>query len=107
MSSPYHSQSNGKAESAVKIAKSILTKADDPYMALLEWRNTPSSVVDCSPVQRLFSRRTRSLVPQSIRSLRPQTIDGTQVLNLKTKSIERTQQQYNCGAKDLPIINIG
>ena len=107
MSSPYHSQSNGKAESAVKIAKSILTKADDPYMALLEWRNTPSVVVNCSPVQRIFSRRTRSLVPQSIKSLLPQTVNSTQVLSLKTKNTEKTQQRYNSGAKDLPSIKVG
>ena len=45
-SSPYHSQSNGKAESAVKIAKSLLNKARkddaDIYQAILNWRNTPT-----------------------------------------------------------------
>ena len=44
-SSPLHSQSNGKAESAVKIAKNLVKKAKqenkDLQMALLEWRNTP------------------------------------------------------------------
>ena len=43
-SSPYHSQSNGKAESAVKIAKKLIKKCKhdntDLQMALLEWRNT-------------------------------------------------------------------
>ena len=36
-SSPYHSRGNGKAESAVKIAKNILKKSreEDPYIALL------------------------------------------------------------------------
>ena len=44
-SSPLHSQSNGKAESAVKIAKNLVKKAKrenkDLQIALLEWRNTP------------------------------------------------------------------
>ena len=37
-SSPYYSQGNGKAESAVKIAKNILKKSqkEDLYLALLE-----------------------------------------------------------------------
>ena len=35
-SSPYHSQSNGKAESSVKLAKRILMRAADPQLALLE-----------------------------------------------------------------------
>ena len=39
-SSPYHSQSNGKAESSVKLAKRLLKRAVDPRLALLEYRNT-------------------------------------------------------------------
>ena len=60
-SSPLHSQSNGKVESAVKIAKTLLKKAKkgkkDVQMALLEWRNTPDSN-NLSPVRKLMSRRT-------------------------------------------------
>ncbi|KAJ8409988.1 hypothetical protein AAFF_G00210290 [Aldrovandia affinis] len=59
-SSPYNSQSNGKAESAVKIAKTLLKKAaldgGDPWKAVLAWRNTPTEGLDSSPVQRLMSR---------------------------------------------------
>ena len=37
-SSPYHSRSNGKAEAAVKIAKSLPHKDDgDPFLAMLNW----------------------------------------------------------------------
>ena len=52
MSSPYNSQSNGRAESPVKIAKRLFKRSADPYMALLEWRNTPTIdmvVRGCSP----------------------------------------------------------
>ena len=42
-SSPYHSRSNGKAEVAVKIVKSLLRKDDgDPFLAMLNWQNTPT-----------------------------------------------------------------
>ena len=40
-SSPYYSRSNDKAESAVKIAKRLLTKCmsqkEDPWKAILDW----------------------------------------------------------------------
>ena len=53
-SSPTHSQSNGKAESAVKIVKSILKKSqrdgNDKWLAILDWRNAPSEGQSSSPV---------------------------------------------------------
>jgi transposase InsO family protein len=43
-SSPYHQQSNGLLEKYVNIAKNLLDKAKadekDPYIALLDYRNT-------------------------------------------------------------------
>ena len=63
-SSPYHSRGNGKAESAVKIAKNILKKLreEDPYIALLAYRNTPQQGHVYSLAQRLMSRRLRDLI---------------------------------------------
>ncbi|KAL5473908.1 hypothetical protein EMCRGX_G028474 [Ephydatia muelleri] len=56
---PYHSQSNGKVESAIKIVQRLFKQSSDPYMALLEWRNTPTVGLDFSPCQRLL-RSTNS-----------------------------------------------
>lgn len=52
-SSPYYSRGNGKTESAVKIAKNILKKSrhEDPYLALLAYRNTPQQGHTYSPAQ--------------------------------------------------------
>ena len=58
-SSPHHSQGNGKGESAVKEAKTILRKCrvsgSDTFLALLDHRNTPPASVQVSPAQRLFN----------------------------------------------------
>ena len=48
-SSPRNHRSNGKAESAVKIVKGLLTHAkysgQDPYLALLAYRSTPVDLI--------------------------------------------------------------
>ena len=66
-SSPGNSQANGAAEAAVKIAKRMLRKCkaskEDPYIGLLNIRNTPTEGMATSPAQRLFGRRTNTLLP--------------------------------------------
>ncbi|GBN11078.1 hypothetical protein AVEN_145032-1 [Araneus ventricosus] len=73
-SSPYYSK--GKAESAVKIVKSSIKKPtkykDGTWLSILHWRNAPTVNMNSSPVQRLMSRRTRSLLPNSDKLLKPQ-----------------------------------
>ena len=66
-SSPYFPQSNGEVERAVRTIKVLLKKADDPYAALLAYRNTPLHL-GYSPAQLLMSRRLWTSVP-TIRNL--------------------------------------
>ena len=51
--SPRYPQSNGKAENAVKVCKALLKKAradnEDPLLAFLNWRNTPTEGLGTSP----------------------------------------------------------
>ena len=65
--SPGHSQSKGKAESAVKAAKHLINKCvkekSDMHLALLELWNTPIQGMECSPVQLMFQWQTRSTLP--------------------------------------------
>lgn len=59
-SSPGYPKSNGKVENSVKTVKLLIKKAlhaaSDPYLALLDWRNTPTDGVGSSSAQRLFGR---------------------------------------------------
>ena len=52
-SDPHHSQSNGKAESAMKIAKKLTKKTEqegrDLWKAILDWRNTPTKEAGSIP----------------------------------------------------------
>ena len=66
-SSPGNSKANGKAESGMKTAKRLLRKSikagKDPYLAILDYRNTLTQGMVSSPAQRLMSRRTKTLLP--------------------------------------------
>ena len=107
-SSPRYPLSNGKAENAVKIAKSILQKANyarsDPNLALLAYRNAPTEGVGSSPAQRLFERRTRTLLPTSDMLLKPKTERHMQKLEGRKN---REKFYYDRGAKDLKDLKPG
>ena len=108
-SSPYHSQSNGKAESAVKIAKKLMTKAEkdhgDLQLAILDWRNTPTDSSNKSPAQKLHSRRTRTLLPTAESLLVPEVPSNIQeVIELKR---QKAKFYYDRDTKTLPDLQIG
>ena len=48
----------------------------DPWLALLQYRHTPTEGVMSSPAQRLMSRRTKIMVPVSATLLYPQVVKG-------------------------------
>ncbi|XP_058840279.1 uncharacterized protein K02A2.6-like [Topomyia yanbarensis] len=104
-SSPYHQQANGKAESAVKIAKKLIKKADDSkqdfWLMLLNWRNTPNKL-GSSPVSRLFSRSTRCEVPMSAKNLMPCTVPN--VPEAIQANRRRVKYQYDKSTRQLPSL---
>ena len=111
-SSPGHPQANGKAESAVKAAKRMLKKCQksgsDMYLALLEIRNTPNQGMESSPVQRLFNRRTRSLIPMTENLLAPRGKEHLKLDNLQLKhNKEKQAATYNRTARDLSVLRHG
>ena len=111
-SSPGHQRANGKAESAVKAAKLMFTKSRvskiDPYIALLETRNTPTQHVGTSPAQRFLNRRTRSLLPVTSRLLSPRGEAYLDRDREKLISLQKKQaRDHDKNAKDLPTLEEG
>ena len=104
-SSPYYSRANGKAESAVKIAKNILKKSrhEDPYLVLLAYRNTPQQGCSYSPAQRLMSRR---LITASYLLLRADLFrrQRCQVWYSKTLQIGDEKQRRSTMTASAPLI---
>ena len=69
-SSPYHAQSNGLVEAAVKNTKTLQKKKmaranQDQWLRFLDYRNTPTEGMNSSPVQRLMSKRIKTMLPIS------------------------------------------
>ena len=77
--SPYHPQATGLAERTVQTVKNLLMKAHtegrDPYISILEYRNTPVDQIG-SPAQLLMSRRLRSVISTTKSLLQPKVIDN-------------------------------
>lgn len=89
-SSPYFPRSNGLAERYVQEAKNLLQKCmdenSDVQLALLHHRNTPRGTLG-SPVQRLMSRRTKTLLPTTNKLLQPK------VMKEVTKKLEEKKNR--------------
>jgi transposase InsO family protein len=108
-SSPNYPQSNGRVENAIKTAKRLMKKAKeagtDFYIALLDWRNTPTEGLESSPVQRLFGRRTRTLMPTASALLMPKVPHDVRDKLLQRK--ERQTKYYDRNVKELPPLKQG
>ncbi|XP_046348751.2 uncharacterized protein K02A2.6-like [Haliotis rufescens] len=73
-SSPLYPRSNGEAERAVQSCKNMLRKADDPYLAMLEYRSTPVSG-GLSPSELLMGRKLRTSLPCHPTQLQSKHVD--------------------------------
>ena len=105
-SSPYHPKSNGRAEAAIKVAESMLKKADDS--AMLNYRNTPPQGHTYSPAQRMFLRRTRTTLPTTDQLLAPAMINFSVVEAdiLKKRRDSKAYYDKSASIEQRPI-NIG
>ena len=104
--SPRYPKGNGKVENAVGAAKRLMKKAkknsSDAYLALLDYRNTPTQGLDASPAQRLMSRRTKTLLATTKSLLVPEVTMRQHQKLLANK--QRQAKYYNNAAHDLPAL---
>ena len=107
--SPYHPRSNGKVESAVKTAKGLMRKAAhsgaDVWLGVLEYRNTPTQGFDSSPAERLFSRRTRTILPAKPSTLQAKVQEATASKLCHSQEVQA--KAYNRGSKELRDLKVG
>ena len=109
-SSPRFAQSNGKAENAVKTVKRLFRKCKidntSEFIALLNWRNTPSEGIEVSPAQRLFGRRCRTLLPTTDFLLKPRYAQEDEISHMRAAKAKQAYY-YNRHAQPLKPLNHG
>ena len=109
-SSPKYPQSNGLAEKTVQTAKRMLEKAKrdrrDPYLALLEQRNTPVASYK-SPAQLSMGRHLRSLLPCTTNHLIPETVCYRETQSMFQKKQAEQKSNYDKSAVPLQPLKTG
>ena len=108
-SSPHFPKANGMAESAVKSVKALFKKAhkanEDPYLALLNHRATPSTTDGLSPARKLMNREPIT----RLSSMKPSVSNpNNQDTRMKLQAKKEKQKEfYDRKAKDLPTVPTG
>ena len=107
-SSPYFPQSNGEAESAVKIAKKLLEQKSLD-LALLNYRTTPHSSTGVCPCVALMGRQLKTKVPILPQNLQPQKVKDSEIRENDHKAKENYKHYYDKrhGAVPLSTLNPG
>ena len=104
-SSPHHPKGNGTAEAALKQAKRILKVIYDPWIAILEQRNTPDELA--SPNEKLNSRRTKTVIPVKSELLESQVIPTSSIIRASVKKKQQNKRYYDKKAKPLHPLVVG
>ena len=111
LTSPYHPQPNGRAESAVKMAKPLMKKTrhskSDFYLMLLEYRNTPTQVLGTTPAQRMLCRTIRSRLRAKAATREQKPVDMKHLTEQVGKAQRKQERTYNRVTKRLAPLSRG
>lgn len=109
-SSPHYPKSNGLAEKSVQIVKRIFKKCkednSDPNLALLEYRTSPLNS-GFSPSQLLMSRKLRSVLPETVDNVLPNSPNYDLVQEKLLAKQEYQKRFHDVGSKPLKPLKIG
>lgn len=110
-SSPRYPQSNGLAECTVQTVKHIFEKANsskkDPYLGILEYRNTPLQSTGLPPSELLQGRLLRSVLPTLTNQLKPKFMNSTLTNQSMKLDQQRQAKYYNVSSKAQNQFNVG
>ena len=110
-SSPGFAQSNGQAERTVQTVKKLIKKCvragDDPFIALLEYRNTPIDGCDnFSPSQMLNSRLLKRKLPTAKNLLKPHVVPSMSD-QLALRQMKQKYYHDKSAKPELPQLDTG
>ena len=88
-----------KGRVSCQLIKKAQRDNKDPWLCLLDYRNTPTTGMQTSPAQRLMSRRTKTLVPISSNIIIPRSSRRSSKSNTaKTPDGQKLSRQERKGA---------
>ncbi|KAI2647671.1 hypothetical protein H4Q32_027377 [Labeo rohita] len=107
-SSPYNPQANGMVKHAVKTAKTIL-RQENPALALLSYRDTPTEPTRESPAKLLMGRKLRTTVQMFKQNLKPRcpNIIKVKLNDARAKSANERTYNRRYSARLLPFLQKG
>ena len=101
-SSPVHPQGNREAERAAKTIKMLLNKADDKYIALLNYRSTLLQHRS-SPVELLMGRKLRTRIPTLPMKHISEGKDSKQFREIDAKLKQRQKENFDRQHRTRPL----
>lgn len=107
-SSPRYPQANGEVERMVQTIKSLIKKSSDPYLALLDYRDTPGPLGK-SPAELLMGRRLRTTIPLHPSKLEPKIVNQNRVRQKDRAARAKQKQNFDRrhAARGLPPLRPG